>query len=424
MYIKTITKRFWSVAFALTMLACDINAQNVSEKKNKPIKKAVFILVDGIAYDMLSKTPTPNLDAIAKNGTITQAYVGGKTGSYSQTPTISAVGYNSMLTGTWVHKHNVFGNGIKKPNYNYPTIFKLFKDAYPTKKAAIFSTWLDNRTKLIGENLTETGRVQLDYAYDGFELDTLNFPHDKEREYIKNIDKKVAFEAARYIKKEAPDLSWVYLEFSDDMGHKYGDSKQLYDAITFEDSLIGNIWDAVTYREKNFNEEWLVVITTDHGRTAKDGKGHGGQTARERSTWIVSNAQLNNYARQSIPGIIDVMPTIANYMDVHIPNNIKHEVDGLPLIGNVDAYNLQATKKEGSIELTWNNLQNNEVDAKILISKTNNFKKGGKDVYETVGACKLKDEKVMIKNISSSKFLKIILQTPHNSLNTWIVNNN
>ena len=103
-----------------------------------PEKKVVFIIVDGIATDMLKNTETPQLDAIAQDGGYTDAYVGGKKDGYSKTPTISAVGYNSLLTGVWANKHNVWGNSIKDPNYNYPTIFRLFKDVYPKKNTAIF----------------------------------------------------------------------------------------------------------------------------------------------------------------------------------------------------------------------------------------------------------------------------------------------
>jgi hypothetical protein len=37
------------------------------------------------------------------------------------------------------------------------------------------------------------------------------------------------------------------------------------------------IWQAIKEREKNFNEDWLIVITTDHGRDVETGKHHGGQ---------------------------------------------------------------------------------------------------------------------------------------------------
>lgn len=89
-------------------------------------KKAIFVIVDGISSDVIEKINTPHLDAIAKVGGYTKAHVGGEKGGYSETPTISAVGYNSLLTGTWVNKHNVWDNDIAAPNYNYQTIFRFF----------------------------------------------------------------------------------------------------------------------------------------------------------------------------------------------------------------------------------------------------------------------------------------------------------
>src|SRR5205085_11550830 len=110
-------------------------------------KKAVFVIVDGIPADLIEKLPTPALDSIARAKGYKRAIVGGERGGYSQTPTISAVGYNSILTGTWVNKHNVwgnYGNDIANPNYNYKTIFRVLKDNDPTRKTGIFSSWLDN----------------------------------------------------------------------------------------------------------------------------------------------------------------------------------------------------------------------------------------------------------------------------------------
>src|SRR5688572_5475548 len=159
-------------------------------------KKAVFVIVDGIPADLIEKLPTPALDSIAGGKGYKRAIVGGEKGGYSQTPTISAVGYNSVLTGTWVNKHNVWGNDIKSPNYNYPNIFRLLKQQSPTKKIAIFSSWLDNRTKLVGDGLAAAGNIRFDHHIDGLEYDTIHFPHDRNKYYMHLIDEKVADEAA------------------------------------------------------------------------------------------------------------------------------------------------------------------------------------------------------------------------------------
>ncbi|RYY33674.1 MAG: alkaline phosphatase family protein, partial [Sphingobacteriaceae bacterium] len=225
-------------------------------------KKAVFIIIDGVSKDVIEKQPTPNLDAIAKEGALLSAYQGGEVKQYNQTPTISAPGYNNVLTGVWFNKHNVPDNEIEAPNYNYPTIFRLFDNQYPEKQTAIFSSWEDNRTKLVGDGLPQTKNIKIDIHLDGLEHDTVNFKHDRARTFMSRIDQAVTDAAAKSIAEEAPDLSWVYLEFTDDMGHMYGDSPQFFDAVQLADKRIGQIWDAIKLRKEKYNEDWLIVVTT------------------------------------------------------------------------------------------------------------------------------------------------------------------
>lgn len=401
------------IAFILCVSICaSVFAQNN--------KKAIFVIVDGISADVIEKLKTPSLDLISKEGGYARAHVGGEKGGYSQTPTISAVGYNSLLTGTWVNKHNVWGNEIKYPNYYYSTIFRFFKEQYPAKKAAIFSSWEDNRTKLVGDNLAGTGNIKLDYHFDGLERDTFNYPHDKESNYMHRIDEAVVNNAADYVKKEGPDLSWVYLEYTDDMGHKYGDSKQFHDAIEMMDNQIGRLWQAIQYRKQNFNEDWVIYITTDHGRDALTGSGHGGQSDRERSTWIVTNAKgLNSYFKTGNPGIVDIMPSLANFINVTIPREQLMEIDGISLTGKLSATSPKAIYENGKLLINWHALEK-KGNAKIWLSTTNNFKTGGKDTYTLVATVPLSKQEAII-NVNKAPFYKIVIETPDNFLNRWII---
>ena len=294
--------------------------------------KAVFILLDGIPADLVESVSTPFFDEIAKDGGYARAYVGGQAGGASESPTVSAVGYNSLLTGTWANKHRVYSNQIRSPDYRYWDIFRLVKQHNPVLNTALFSTWEDNRTKLLGHGRPEAGGDKLDYYFDGFENDEQRFPHDEAREYIKQIDDLVSREAARYLAQHGPDLSWVYLEFTDDIGHLYGDGDEMAAAITLMDTNVGRIWRSVQARQQAEDEDWLVLITTDHGRDALTGKSHGGQTDRERTIWIATNSTALNEHFRNLPGIVDILPSILTHLEIAVPQAVSEQFDGKSFI--------------------------------------------------------------------------------------------
>ena len=290
--------------------------------------KAIFIIVDGIPADVIEKTATPAIDKIASVGGYARAYVGGETGGVSESPTSSAIGYQSLITGTWANKHNVYDNDVENPNYDYWDIFRIAKYHDASIQTAIFSTWEDNRTKLIGDGLEQAGGFKLDHHVDGFEKDTDRFPHGWMSNYIRDIDELVATEAAAYIKSNGPDLSWVYLQYTDDVGHGVGDSALQTSAVQLMDMRVAMIWNAVKARSESTEEDWLIIVTTDHGRDADTGRGHGGQSIRERTTWISTNSKRLNEHFLEVPGIVDILPSIVVHLGLTMPDHIRDQLDG------------------------------------------------------------------------------------------------
>jgi hypothetical protein len=164
----------------------------------------------------------------------------------------------------------------------------------------------------------------------------------------------------------------------------------------------------------------MIVITTDHGRSEKDGRDHGGQTARQKTGWIVTNVKLNDYANYFQPAVVDIMPTIARFMKIDVPLETQREADGIPLIGQVSLTRPGINYFQNKLDLSWKTLDNTGT-VKIWVSATNNFRDGGKDNYKLLSEVPVKDRHAVI-DVSDIKspFYKVVLEAKNNTTNTWI----
>jgi len=324
-----LNRRLFTAALVwLTLTAFNSMAQ--AEPAASP--KVVFVIVDGVPADVIERVSTPTIDAIAAAGGYGRATVGGPIGEPGETPTISAPGYMSLITGTWANKHNVYKNYGISPDYRYWNLFRLVRSEKPELQLAIFSTWTDNRKILLGEGLAEGGNWRFDMAVDGLEKDEVRFPPRPSDAHIADIDNAVSREAARLIASEGPDLSWVYLQYTDDVAHKYGESVEFERAVVQTDECVNAIWLEVQARQEAHDEDWLVIVTTDHGRDAVTGRTHGAQSKRERTIWMATNSQRLTPDFYAMPEIVDIYPSIATHLGITIPEQVARHLDGASFI--------------------------------------------------------------------------------------------
>lgn len=404
-----------------TLLLILLSVLSVSTVFSKE-RKTVIVIMDGVSMDVIERLHVPVIYDIASKGGFAANYVGGQPGTYTETPTISAVGYNTMLTGTWANKHNVFGNSNLKPNYNYWSIFRIAKEQQSPVSTAVFTGWTDNRTVLLGHKKEENASMDIDYIYDGYDKDKERFPKKEYHLEVSDFDEAVSEDAAKCIREDAPDLSWVYFWFTDSAGHQFGDGEFFDEHVLKTGKQIEKVWEAVKYREKNFDEEWLIVVLTDHGRTM-NGRSHGRQSDRERSSWIAMNRKPNAYFKSGAAAMVDVNPTVCEYMGFEVPLEVRREQDGISLIGKTEIRDLRLSQYDKKVILRWK-AESKSAPVKIYVAKANDYKTTGSEYWTLLGEVKAGEERFEadLNSIGESDFYKFVVEGEHDTLNRWFKN--
>lgn len=268
-----------------------------------PTKKVLILGVDGLRPDALIAAKTPNVDRLLENGCFSGE---AQTGQY----TVSGPGWSSLLTGVWWSKHGVTDNSFENRNYaRYPHFFTRVKEARPDLVTASFVTWMPLDRYLITDDNADF-RFALDYEDDG--------------------DATMLIEARRVLVNEDPDLVFFYFADADVAGHNYGfhpDQPQYLAEIEQIDTQIGQLLDAIHHRPNYLNEDWLILLSTDHGGTL-DGA-HGRDEPKHRN--IPYLASGSSAARGTIfptPNIVDIPVTAMVHLGIDI--NPTWALDGKP----------------------------------------------------------------------------------------------
>ncbi|WP_218055973.1 alkaline phosphatase family protein [Actinobaculum suis] len=218
-----------------------------------------------------------NLQRLAREGSWHQMTM--------EVPTISAPGWGSILTGTTHAEHGLRDNScVGGRTWNCPDFLSqaFYEDQRTTTFAA--AGW---PVLVDPSGLGPIIHPRMEQQYAGLHNVIVR---DGETYGYQRIDAEIAdIAAAKLRSPEAFDVGFVYFCDVDDAGHVYGLQGEEYRAaIRRVDAHVGHLVEVISARD----EDWLVVLTTDHGH--RDEGGHGGDSPRERESWVVAWAPSGN----------------------------------------------------------------------------------------------------------------------------------
>ncbi len=262
-------------------------------------KHVLVIGVDGVRVDGLLSASTPTLDGLIASGTATyDGFAGGELDTATEQPTFSGPGWSSILTGVWVDKHGVTNNGLQGARYDeYPHFFARVRETKPDAYLSSFVTW-----QPIHDILMES--VEADEAFSPMVATSAE------------ADAAVTSAVVEHLQAQTPDVVFVHLDEVDHRGHVSGFSPvvpEYLGAIEVVDAQIGQMLDTIRARPTYTMEDWLVLVTTDHGGR---GQLHGGQSDEERTIFLIASGGSVRIG-QTIspgPGHTAIPPTVMRHL--------------------------------------------------------------------------------------------------------------
>ncbi|AIM35716.1 hypothetical protein KO02_02755 [Sphingobacterium sp. ML3W] len=230
--------------------------------KDGMVRKVLFISIDGVVGEEMRKVMPTNVAEMLKNSKYSFR-------TLSDAQTTDASTWMSMMSGVKYAMHQVGDESyIPKPNPNHPhentagysSILYRISTLAPTLKSYVVAR---------DESITNKLLVSADESF------------------VSKTDEEVKNTTVDFLDKKNPAVTVV--QFKDVLlaGQLEGFSagKTAYaDAIKKVDGYVGEIMTAVKNRKNYENEDWLVILTSNHGGL---GKSYGGDSFNERNVFAV-----------------------------------------------------------------------------------------------------------------------------------------
>jgi predicted AlkP superfamily pyrophosphatase or phosphodiesterase len=212
-------------------------------------------------------------------------------------------------------KHGVTDNSFKDHKLSdFPNFLRRYETLRPNARTAALITWKPFRDSLF--DATKGSRFLVDGDAQGYE----------------RADKEVARAATTLFANENPDIVFAYFGNVDMLGHGYGFHPKSYkytNGIETVDTYIGEMLDALRQRQTYANEDWLIVVCTDHGGQGRD-HGLGRDVPEIRSGFLLLHGPSVKPGRiDERTTNADVAATVLSHLGVELQPEWK--LDGKPV---------------------------------------------------------------------------------------------
>jgi hypothetical protein len=279
---------------AFTWVACSIAVPSLAISADN---RVLIIGIDGVGGSFLENANTPNIDALIAKGGV--RYDASNEGALVPNPPsgygASGVNWSTITTGASAAHHGVVDNSFAGSRFNqYPHFFKYIKDHDPSKFTASIVHW-----EPINQLILANQYANLEQQFPG-------------------SDNAVRNAAVSLLNTGNPHAIFLHFDQVDAAGHGIGwGTPAYYNAIQNVDVLVGSIMSAVNSRPGVVagNEDWLVMITSDHG-----GQGTGHNAAQGLINWqvpfVISGPSVADGAPLPQGTLRDVVPTALWHLGV------------------------------------------------------------------------------------------------------------
>lgn len=274
-------------------------------------RHVLVVAIDGVRADERRAATTPALDAIEQTGFLTDVRVD------ERNPTISGPVWATVASGVYGAEHGIRDNDLRGNRLDeFPDVLTRVRQEVPGATTFAAASW----PQLVSSD--HGGPI---FAGGGF-LPNNPAGQGEQPEAIAVMDAEATVRTCDELRTADHAVLFSYIMLPDAVGHAEGVTPRYRSAIEWSDGQLARMLTAIDERLSRTEEEWTVIVVTDHGHL--DEGHHGGESEEERSAWIAASG----------PGITADSGTRVDHADipVHILRRFDIPIDPAWGLAGVD----------------------------------------------------------------------------------------